>query len=68
MTINFSFIKRDILKRVRKVTPVSSISKVYHNSSKKQDNFSREQNIYPSFKEVLDSVVEEYEKGIQKIK
>lgn len=68
MAINFSFIKKDILKRVRKVTPVSSVSKVYHNSSQKQESFSRNQNTYPSFKEVLDSAIKEHEKGVQKIK
>ena len=68
MSINITYIQRDIPKKIQNVTPVSSIQNVHRESSPKQENGSKQKNQSSRFEEILDSTVEERVKGIQKRK
>ena len=68
MSINITYFQKETQKKVQKIKPVSSIPKVHHSPSKEQDGGSKDKNQYSEFQEILDLVIEECEKGIQKRK
>ena len=68
MSINITYFQKETPKKIQKVKPVSSVLRVHHNPSKKQDDNSKNRNQYSEFQEILDSAIEECEKGVQKRK
>lgn len=68
MSINITYIQKDIPKKVQSVTPVSSIQKIHHEPFKKQGDGSKQKDQSSVFQEVLDSAIEDRVRGIQKRK
>jgi len=65
MIINVTYFQLETLKKLRKVSPISSIQEVRHNPFNKSYN-NREQHHSSEFEKVLDERIKIYQKGAQK--
>jgi len=68
VSINIIYFQKETPKKIQKIKPVSSVLKVHHSPSKKQGRDAKNRDQYSEFQEILDSAIEECEKGIQKRK
>lgn len=65
MSINITYMQKDVIQKVQRIVPVSSAQSVHHNLLKNECN-NKKKGKSSGFQELLDQSIEELEKNDQK--